>query len=274
VTLPATADCFTGGTGGGCYISQDFVLVNCDCEGTFFQAEGSQSGGSSTNWSLEIQGPEYIFVGTDPKVVPGNFYVLTSKSGGLPQPSGGQFSVSSSEPTDSFAYGTYNGAPKVTITTTKQSTAADDRTLTFTYTSGDVLFRIYKYVTAREFAYLKNPDPSNLCLETYGVDKTYVYTVYTHPDGTALNPADDALSGTYAPESFNPSVSSCGVTTGPGALDQNLQIQDHILYCSNSPLPCSITSTQTISVGGFQVRNNTLTFTSTGVTYTSNGPTQ
>ncbi len=44
VTLPATADCFTGGTGGGCYISGDYVLVDCECDGTFYNQDGGHSG--------------------------------------------------------------------------------------------------------------------------------------------------------------------------------------------------------------------------------------
>lgn len=270
VTLPGTASCFTG---TGCQIS-DSAEVDCECNGLFYQSDGSQSGGSSNNWSLMIQGLNYMFVGADTHIPPANFYVLSSKAGGAPQPTGGQFTVTSNEPSDSFHYGTLNGMPTVTITTTHQSTTSGDRQLAFSYASGDVTFTIYKYVTARQFAYVINNNPTNLCTSTYGIRKDYVYTVYTHPDHTSLNAADDLLHGTPATEAFDPDPTSCGVTTGPGALDTNDQFTDQLVYCSNNLLPCSMTTTQTLSVGGFQVRTNTFVMTSTGFTYTSNGPTQ
>lgn len=41
-----------------------------------------------------------------------------------------------------------------------------------------------------------------------------------------------------------------------------------------SLLSCSSTNTQTITVNGVSVRANTLTISNTGLSYTSNGPTQ
>ena len=128
-------------------------------------------------------------------------------------------------------------------------------------------------VTARQFAYLTNNNPSNQCALAYGTNKTYIYTVYTHPDGTAVVSGDD-LDGTPVTESFNPSL-TCSTITGSGSLNANGQFTDSISsVCSSAPLTCSQTSSQGLSVAGYLVRTNTLQWTSTGVTYTNNGPNQ
>jgi hypothetical protein len=127
-------------------------------------------------------------------------------------------------------------------------------------------------VTARQFAFVINNNPSNACSLGYGTKSTYVYTVYTHPDGGAVL-GTDGLSNTPVTESFNPSV-SCGTDTGNTILNTSAQFQDGIAACSSTPLTCSQTVTQTLSVAGYAVRTNTLVFSSSGVAYTSNGPTQ
>jgi hypothetical protein len=128
-------------------------------------------------------------------------------------------------------------------------------------------------VTAREFAYLTNASPSNTCTLAYGTNRAYTYTVYTHPDHAAVLPTD-GVDGTAVTESFNPSL-TCETITGKGSLNANAQIIDNISSgCSSAPLTCTQTSTQTVSVAGYQVRTNTLEWTSVGVTYTSDGPTQ
>jgi hypothetical protein len=127
-------------------------------------------------------------------------------------------------------------------------------------------------VTAREFAYLTNSNPSNACTLGYGTKRSYVYNVYTHPDGKVVL-GTDGLSNTPVTESFSPAV-SCGTDTGNTILNTNAQFTDCIAQCSNQPLTRSQTVTETISVAGYPVRTNTLQFSSGGVIYTSNGPTQ
>jgi hypothetical protein len=84
---------------------------------------------------------------------------------------------------------------------------------------------------------------------------------------------NSGLSGTPVTESFNPPL-PCGGDTGDSQLDGNEQFSDHIVYCGTSPLTCSGTTTQTLKVADFQVRTNTITDSASGVSYTSNGPSQ
>jgi hypothetical protein len=125
-------------------------------------------------------------------------------------------------------------------------------------------------VTAREFAYATNDNPSNACSLTYGTDRTYTYTVYTHPDHAALA-STDQLGGTLVTEGFN---SPPCATTGNGAVNSAGQFTDRVRYCSSTPLTCSGAFIQTLKVAGYSVRTNTLTFSNSGVAYTSDGPTQ
>lgn len=147
-----------------------------------------------------------------------------------------------------------------------------DRILTFTYTyNNQAAYQVMK-VTARQFAYATNSAPQNMCSLGYGTSCSLLYTVYTHPDKTAVDFSSD-LGGTAVKEGFNPSI-PCGVDTGDGALNAKGQFTDRLVYCSNQPLHCSGTTTQTLTVGGYGVRTNTLTYSSSGVSYSSNGPNQ
>jgi hypothetical protein len=124
-------------------------------------------------------------------------------------------------------------------------------------------------VTARKFAYVANSSPSNACSLGYGTNRTYVCTLYTHPDGNAVL-STDGISGTAVAESFNPTL-TCETITANGSVNANAQFADDITsICSSKPLTC----TQTMSVAGYPVRTNKLQWTSKGVTYTSNGLTQ
>jgi hypothetical protein len=130
-----------------------------------------------------------------------------------------------------------------------------------------------KTVTARKFVYATNNSPSNTCALAYGTNRTYVYTIYTHPDGQPVSP-DEGLDGTAATETFSPAL-TCGQNTGDGELNASGQFSDHLSsVCSSTPLTCSDPTTQALSVAGFTVRTNALVWSSTGVAYTSNGPTQ
>ena len=101
----------------------------------------------------------------------------------------------------------------------------------------------------------------------------YTYTVYTHPDGGAID-GDSGLNEAKVTETFNPPL-TCGQHTGDGGLNMNGQFADHISSgCSSSALTCSNTTTQSIGVAGAQVRTNSLVWSSSGVSYTSNGPTK
>lgn len=242
-----------------CYISGN---GNCPVGGPI-----SGSGPGNTTPTLLVQGNQYnsIFVGSDPNLATPNSIFATVN------PSGGSFTESSSGSGDTFAP-VPSGGPGWIVSTATQSTSVGDRKLTFTYTVNGASASQSLSVTARQFAYVTNNSPSDTCTLGYGTTRLYTYTPYTHPDKTSVQ-AGIGLSDTAVTESFNPSPPP-GAKTGNGALDQNSQFTDTIAYCSTSPLTGSTTVTQTLWIEGYQVRQNSLKYSSTGVTYTSLGPTQ
>lgn len=269
------------GVGGGkvTIVASDSTVpdyVPYQCFGFPFncaQAEGGGGSASGDVFQFVVNGPQYIFVGTDPNIVSANTYFATNGAGGAPQPSGGTCCAASSDQSDLINVGT--GQPiTIRFTTLDQSINVGDRLLTFEYDLPDGNGTSQQMnVTARQFAYLANDNPSNQCTTTYGTMRDYTYTVYTHPDHAAVLP-DDGLDGTAVSESFNPPL-QCQTITGNGNLNSNGQIVDHISSgCSNSPLTCTQTAVQTLSVAGYQVRANTLQWTNSQVIYTNNGPTQ
>jgi hypothetical protein len=223
---------------------------------------------------FKVTGKSYIFVGSDPNELYGNHYTFTNRAGTEPpQPPGGTCCAASSDTSDTVSQ-TGSNPPIFQFTTLNQSTTVGDRTLTFEYdlSSGEGASQQMS-VTAREFAYATNNSPSNTCTLGYGTNRTYTYAVYTNPDHTAVL-STDGISGTAVSESFNPSL-TCETITGNGSLNANAQFSDNITsVCSSAPLTCTQTSTQTIKVAGYPIRTNALQWTSTGVTYTSEGPTQ
>ena len=221
----------------------------------------------SATIQLQVIGSPFIFVGQDVSVVSANFYLSSS-------PSKGTFSATSSDTNDTVT-SIAGPPPAVEFTTPDQSASNLDRRLTFTYTlpGGGGSTSATMMVTARQFAWATNNTPSNVCTLGYGTDRTYTYTVFTHPDGGALD-SDSHLSGTKTTETFSPAL-VCGQSTASGSLDVNGVFTDHVSsLCSSKPLSCSNQSVQTLSVAGYPVRKNSLSWASSGVTYTSNGPTQ
>jgi hypothetical protein len=104
-------------------------------------------------------------------------------------------------------------------------------------------------------------------------DDTALHLHSLHAPDKAAVPAGIGLSGTAVAETFNPQPPA-GTVTGDGSLNANSQFGDRISYCSSSPLTISTTVTQTLSIEGYQVRQNTLKNSSAGVTYTNLGPFQ
>ena len=239
-----------------------------NCSG---QAEGTESVVPSL--VVDGNGTNSIFVGADPTITalfgPNTFYTVVS-------PKGGSFTVTSSDSTDTFTNGSDAGYPVASITTMDQSAKVNDRTLTFEYAvSGQPTAQVVLNVTAREFAYATNPTLGNICPYKYGYEYKIVYTPYTHPDKAAVQPSI-GMNGVIVAESFVPPTFTCGNTPGNGTLTSESNFTDTIAVCSTNPIPpCSSTNVQTIKVGGFTVRTNSLTVTNNPpLGYVSNGPTQ
>jgi len=205
-----------------------------------------------TVFDVGAAGPGYIFVGTDTHEISANEYQVTNGAHtALPQPTGGTCCMASSDTSDSITQ-TPNGNNPFTfhIQTLDQSAASGDRRLTFEYNlSNGEGTSVQLNVTARKFAFLTNSSPGNSCKLAYGTARTYVYTVYTHPDKQAVV-SSDGLEGTVVEETFNPAL-TCATITGNGGIQPGGEINDNISSgCSSAPLTCTQTSTQSISVAG------------------------
>jgi len=230
--------------------------------------QSATSPGTAIN--LVVQGHSYIFVGSDPQfTIENKFYATTA------QPSGGTFTGSSSESTDSFTTGTTSGLQWASPYTTVQSTSANDRHLTFTYTLPDGTSSSKQFnITSRLLAYATNNTPANTCSLGYGWKYQYTYTPYSRPDSQPA-PGNSELNGVIVTEAFSPTTIACGNQPGNGNLDGNGQFVDTVAICSTTAIPaCSSTHTQTLKIAGYTVRTNSVTISNTGLTYTSQGPTQ
>lgn len=220
--------------------------------------------------SLQVSGNNFIFVGSDPHLASVNKYFAT-----IAQPPGGTFSASSSDPNDVIATGSTGGIPWISVTTLDQSAQNLDRVLTFSYTLSDGRkVSPSREVTSRQFAYATNPPLTSVCGLGYGYQYFIAYTLYTHPDQTAVEPGL-GLDGTPVAENFEPPAIACPIETGSGNLDANSLFTDRIAMCSTTPIPaCSSTHIQTLSIAGYLVRSNSLTISDTGLVYTNQGPIQ
>ena len=233
-----------------------------------------QGTGSGTVLNVGAFGKDYIIVGSDPSILNSNHFQVANSAGNAgPQPPGGTCCAASSDVSDTATPVSGANPPEFVFQTLDQSATTGDRTLTFEYELSDGEgTSVQLSVTAREFAYATNSNPGNVCGLGYGTDRTYVYTMFTHPDHAAVGGGD--AQGAAVTETFTPQL-TCATITGNGSLNSNSQVSDHVTSaCSNAPLTCTQTSTQTISVAGYVVRRNTLQWTGTGVNYTNNGPTQ
>lgn len=228
-------------------------------------------GGNGTVIQFSVTPRSYIYVGNDPQLNYANRFNVSDGSSGLPKPEGGTLSGTSSNSGDTITQSSYY----FIVRTNTQSASSLDRRLTFKYEYSGASKTVSMSVTARKFGYATNTSPSNSCYLGHGYSYAYVYTVYTRPDRQPLPAASSSLEGTVVGETLSPATIACGNETKDGVLNGEAKFIDTISVCSTSEIPtCSSTHTQAISVGGFQVRQNSLTITNTGLTFTNNGPTQ
>lgn len=217
--------------------------------------------------SFNAESPKYVLVGSDPAVVALN--VLQA----IGTPSGGTYSWSGSPAGLSFSQNNSTTADAPNITASTASTSLNDTTLTVNYSLNEVNANppATEMITRRVFAFLGSPTitPEPIGSGNYGYLELVAYPIFTDPSQQQLQPGYDDIA---VPET----ISGCsGCITGPGSTNSSSQVVDKVGIVSSQPLPSNFSEvvTQTISVGGFPVRNNTLTFTATGVTIANNGPT-
>jgi hypothetical protein len=107
----------------------------------------------------------------------------------------------------------------------------------------------------------------------FGYLYNVTYTVFTDPGQQQLQSGYSDIAVTEVVTQNGAACSGC--ITGPGSTNANSQIVDvdGIVAAAALPPGFSRTVTQTITLGGVLVRNNTVTFT-TAVAIVDNGPFQ
>ena len=222
--------------------------------------------------TVAIQGnPTYVYIGQDPTVVQIN--ALFSQG----TPSGGTYTWSTPDSSTSFDN---VHAQDVHVQATSYTGKTQDTQIVVNYSyNNEAATPASVWVTKRIFERLccdsviqvaSYNGPTN-----YGYTFQASYNVIANPGSVQVTNA----SGVSTNEQVTQTYSNAGNITpniGQGALTANSQLLDYPMsIISNSPLPSglSIVDSQNLFVGGIYVRNNTLSWSSTGVTVTNNGPT-
>jgi hypothetical protein len=227
------------------------------------------SGPGAVQPTVNIQGsPTYVYIGQDPTVTQINaLFSLGNPSGGTYQWSSPDTSISFDNP----------AAEDVHVTAGSYSGGTNDTKITVNYTlSGQSASPASVMLTKRIFKFLAGDSVIEISAyngpSQYGYSFNARYNVFANPGGQQVTNG----SGVSTSENVTQVSSNASSTPnyGQGALNANSQLLDSLALVSGVPLPAnlSIVDSQDLFVGGIYVRNNTITFTSTGVTITNNGP--
>lgn len=219
--------------------------------------------------TVAIQGnPTYVYIATDPTVIQVNAVF------GQGTPGGGTYKWSSPDTYISFDNASAQDAH---VEATNYTGGINDTKIALDYTyNGQSAAQASAMITKRIFKYLSGDSVIEVAAYTgptqYGYEFQASYSVFANPGGVQVTNG----SGISTWESLTPVSSNVSLTPnfGQGALNTNSQLLDTLALVSNSPLPpnLSIVDSQELAVGGIYVRTNTLTFTSSGVTVTNDGP--
>jgi hypothetical protein len=152
-----------------------------------------------------------------------------------------------------------------------------DKTIQVTYSlNGSTSAPAVKLVTFRIFKYLSGDIKTATAIYSgptqFGYDYNLSYTINTNPGGQVAS--DARAVSTVEQVTLIQSNISVSPVTGSGLTDANGKVNDQLRLVSSTALnpDTNIIESQNLFVGGIFVRNNTLTFSSSTVTATSNGP--
>jgi hypothetical protein len=260
--------------GGSTYITgtvgyRYYAYNGADCACIMFSG-GTASPGATVDAkpTVSIQGnPTHVYIGQDPTVVQING--LFSQG----NPSGGTYQWSSPDTSISFDNPT---AQDVHVTATSYSGGINDTKIAVSYTQGGQANSASVMLTKLIFEFLARDSVIEISAyngpNTYGYLFNAQYNVFANPGGQQVTNAGgvrvtESVTLQSSNVSFNPNFSH-------GALNASSQIVDSLGLANNTALPAnlSIVDSQDLFVGGIYVRNNTLSFTASGVTVKNNGP--
>ncbi len=225
----------------------------------------------------------YIFEGSGPTVTPFNAQYVQGN------PTGGTFTWSPSTGSSYHPNISLNGssspysttASQVTVTGDAPSSSLLDTTLTVGYAASGaqatppatraITIRIFRFLQQSGNIQVVPINSSNP--PKYGYTSYVYYNVLTNPGGQLLQPGYRNIS-VYETVSQPNSNFPITEVTGTGGTSDNSQAIDILSIYGSSPLPSNFSATadQYLSVGGFFVRHNTLSWNQTGPSITNLGP--
>jgi hypothetical protein len=239
-------------------------------------------GGANVTPHVVFQGiNNFIFEGTDPTVTPFNLQYVQGT------PSNGTYSWSASTTSSYQPTILLNGSASPYSTTTSQitvtgnapSSALLDTNLIVGYTVNGMQANppATRAITVRIFRFLAQTGTIQVVPingpPKWGYTSFATYNVYTNPQDQVLQSGYGGISVletvTITQDNF-----PVGLVQGTGATTASSEVLDQLAVTGTSPLPSNFSATadQYLSVGGFFVRHNTLSYTSTGPTVTNLGP--
>jgi hypothetical protein len=207
----------------------------------------------------------FVFVGSDPTVVATNLFLSSGT------PSGGTYSWSASTTSWGFSG---SSTVRVTAPGTTFSSSLNDKYIRVRYAANGQYAYATRWVTARLFKFLTKVSQINIgSSAAYGYHHVVTYNVFTHPAAQQVTTGASDIETLENMEVIYSNIST-NPNFGAGVLNDAGQVLDHLALESNAPIPANarIDMSQDLFVGGFFVRNNTVSFGATTVTVTSNGP--
>jgi hypothetical protein len=229
----------------------------------------SPSGGANVTPKVVQGNRTHVYIGSDSTVIQNN--ALFSQG----TPSGGTYTWSTPDSTTSFD-NVHAQDPHVKATNYTGKT--NDTQLTVNYSFNGVAATPASIMVTK-LIFERLCCDSVIQVNSYNGPTQYghifqaSYNVIANPGSVQVADA----SGVSTSEQVTQTSSNYPLNphTGAGALTQNSQLLDTLSLLNSTPIPSDvqIVDSQNWFVGGFYVRNNTLTYRATGVTVTNNGPT-
>jgi hypothetical protein len=223
-------------------------------------------GGSNPSVSI-IGGLPFAFVGSDPTIPR-----LIQQAQGTP--AGGTYAWTAS-PTNRVSFDNPT-SQEPRLSGINPSTSVGDTTITVRYTFSGRSATTTRAITSCIFKFIQQRVATQVDFDgpvVFGYQKTPFYNVYTSPTQQLLEPGFPDIRVTEVLEILESNFPA-PLIQGSGATDGNSEFSDLLKLTDSAPLPANvqIVLRQDLFVGGFFVRNNTLTFGPTTVTITNNGP--
>jgi len=277
------ADGIAGGTANvtgsytGCSMYDSNPDFDCPCINSTQRSSSSTADVVTVKIQTQSNSNNYVFVGADSSVATYN----TQFAVGIPN--GGSYAWTVSPESVSISPNNSTNAYLVTFTGSTPSASVGSTTEHVTYTYSARSPSDSRAITLRKFSALTTPSAKSGCPDYpnppaagQGYLQEFIYNILTNP---GLQQVQSGFPGISVSEAVNvsyvaPQGTQVSLQTGGAPTSSTSQIYDCLGIPSSTALPSNLVvcETQTISVGGIQVRTNTLKFTNTSVSIVASCP--